>query len=162
MSDEEREPSAEEIAEAEALARALEKDPTARAPEDALAAAALLRRAHDARSDERRAGEAQRLAAGAARAFGALDARRPRRRWRWLVPALVVPAAAAVVLFAAVRRTTAPAAPAVPAPPVALLEAQAQAAAGRADLAALDRDMRVYRQTLYAALAARSSSRGGE
>ena len=55
-----------------------------------------------------------------------------------------------------------PAAPPLPAPSVTLLEAQARAASGRADLAALDREMRTYRESLYAALAARSSSRGGE
>ncbi|HLK91797.1 MAG TPA: hypothetical protein VKZ18_18040 [Polyangia bacterium] len=168
MSDEEREPSAEEIAEAEALARALEKDapagPSAAAPGDALGAAALLRRAHAVQSAERRAEESRRLAAAAGQGVAALRARRPARlRWSWLAPTLLVPAAAAVLFVVTGRRAAGPAAaPALPAPTVTLLEAQARAASGRADLAALDDEMRAYRESLYAALAARSSSRRDE
>ena len=65
------------------------------------------------------------------------------------------------VLLATARRGADPSAAPLPAPPLALFEAQARAAGGGADLAMLDREMRVYRETLYAALAARSSSGGG-
>jgi len=160
-------PTAQERAEAEELARALEPGaptgtpgtPAAAAPEDALAAAALLRQARRAQAPEAAARERDRLAAAGARALPVTAARAPRRR-RWLWPALVAPAfavAAAMLLFVqargparrvALRGLTLP-----PAPPVALLQAQARAVRGRADLAALDRQMRDYRAAYYAALA---------
>ena len=158
MSDEELPPTAEELAEAEALARALEPGApaSAGAPKDVLAAAALLRRAHDGASTERRATEDRHVAGGVARALAALEARRPARpRRRWLaLRALLVPAAAAAALLLIGRRSGAPDVPPVPAPPLALLEAQARAASGRADLAMLDREMRAYRETIYATLGA--------
>lgn len=162
MSDEELPPTAEELAEAEALARALEPGAPRgeAAPEDVLAAAALLRRAHDGESTQRRATEDRRIAGGVARALAALEARRPARpRRRWLaLPALLVPAAAAAVLLVVSRRGGAPSVPPVPAPPLALIEAQARAASGRADLAMLDREMRAYRETIYVALGAQAPS----
>lgn len=164
MSDEESLPTAEELAEAEALARALEGDAPAGEPalDDVVATAALLRRARDTQSNERRLEEDRRIAEGVAPSLAALDARRRRRgRWRWLAPAVLVPAAAAAVLIATAGRHAGPGAPPVPAPPLALFEAQARAASGRADLALLDREMRAYRETVYAALGERRSP-GGE
>jgi hypothetical protein len=159
MSDDEQLPTAEELAEAEALAHALEGDAShgVTGPEEVLAAAALLRRARDGQSSERQATESRRVAAGVESALAALDARRPTRpRRRWLAPALLVPAAAAVLLVT-IRRGTGPGAPPLPAPPLALIEAQGRAASGGADLAVLDRQMRAYRETIYVALGARSS-----
>ena len=54
-----------------------------------------------------------------------------------------------------------PSAPPLPAPPLALLETQARAASGRADLSVLDREMRTYRESVYATLGAPSSTGGG-
>jgi hypothetical protein len=155
----EPEPTPEERAAAEALARALEParpgeaPPEAPAPEEALGAAALLRHG-------RALGAPERLAAAAARVLPAVDARRPRRRrWPWLVSTLLVPAAAALLLFAVpTLRRAAPGAGArpLPAPPAPLLEAQARAARGQHDLAALEREMRAYRAAFYDALATRA------
>jgi len=154
------EPSADERAEAEALARTLEAGAPAAAPEDALAAAALLRHARRAQEPDEPARAGARIAAAEARGMAAVDKRRPRRR-RWLLPALLVPATAAAVLVVTVmpaRRSylspvaSAPAEPVVPKPPATLLEAQAKAARGGGDLAALDRQMRDYRRAYYAAL----------
>lgn len=155
------EPSAEERAEAAALARALEPEArgAAPAPDDALAAAALLRHTQRAQAPGESARTEARLAAAGARGLSAVDRRRPRRRW-WLLPALLVPAAAAAMV---VMTTVAPrhrlslavsvSAPVIPAPPVTLLEAQAQAAHAGADLSVLDRKMRAYRMAYYAAVA---------
>jgi len=175
------EPSAEERADAEALARVLQAaaPPSAPPPEDALAAAALLRHARPAPPPEdalaaaallRHARGAQdpgeaaragaRIVAAEARALAAVDKRRPRAR-RWLLPALLVPATAAAALIVTVmpasRSYLAPAArapvePVIPKPPATLLEAQAKAARGGGDLSALDRQMRDYRRAYYAAL----------
>jgi hypothetical protein len=164
MSDEEPLPTTKELAEAEALARALEGGAPAgvAGPEDALAAAALLRRARDGESSERQATEDRRIADGVVRALTAIAARRSvRPRRRWLAPLLLVPAAAAAVVLATARRETGPSAPPLPAPPLALLETQARAASGRADLSVLDREMRTYRESVYATLGAPSSTGGG-
>src|SRR6185369_13839419 len=87
-----QEPTAEELREAEALAAALASErPASAPPPDALEAAALLRYAAGARL------EPARQAAIAAELRGAV-ARRPRRRWLWiLAPAL--PAAVALALL---------------------------------------------------------------
>jgi hypothetical protein len=147
--DDELEATAAERAEAEALARALERDGAKDAgPEDAVSAAALLRAAAapgpDARID--RAGS---------RARAAVDARRPRRRW--LLLALLAPAAAAAAVALLFRSSPEYSARlssrGMPAPSAALLEAQARAARGRPDLAALDAEMRGFRAAYYAALA---------
>jgi hypothetical protein len=156
------EPSAEERAEAEALARALQAGAPAAAPppEDALAAAALLRHARRAQDPGEPARDGARLAAAEARALAAVDKRRPRRR-RWLLPALLVPASAAAALIVAVMPATrsrlapvasSPVEPVIPKPPTTLLEAQAKAARAGGDLSALDRQMRDYRRAYYAAL----------
>ena len=161
--DEELLPTPEELAEAEALARALEGAAPAGVAglEDALAAAALLRRAHDTQSNERRAAEGRHIADGVGRSLAAVEARRSvRTRRRWLAPALLVPVAAAAALLVIVRHDDGRGDAPVPAPPLALIEAQARAASGRADLSMLDREMRPYRETVYAALGVRSSSGG--
>ena len=66
--------------------------------EDALAAAALLRHARRAQDPGEAAQAGARIAAAEARALAAVDKRRPRPR-RWLLPALLVPAAAAAALI---------------------------------------------------------------
>ncbi len=153
------EPSAEERAQADALARALE--PEARgatpAPEDALAAAALLRHARRAQAPDESAHAGARIAAAGARVLPAVDRRRPRRRWLW--PSLLVPAAAAALIVTTtltarhrVDVATSVADRVIPAPSLTLLEAQAQAAHAGADLSALDRQMREYRRAYYAAV----------
>ena len=156
----EPEPTAEERAEAEALARALEPGAAGGTPppDDALATAALLRHARRAQDpgDPARAGA--RIAAAEARVLPAVDRLRPLRR-RWVLPALLVPAGAAAALMLTVgtqqhRALVAglPSEAMVPKPPVALLEAQAKAAHAGGDLSALDRQMRDYRRAYYAAL----------
>ena len=146
--DDELEATEAERAEAEALARALERGAARDAgPEDAVAPAALLRAA------ARPAPDAARLEAAAARGRAALGARRPSRL-RWLFPIVLAPsaAAAAVALFFVSSARHAPVPP-LPQPSAALLEAQARAARGRPDLTALDAQMRDYRAAYYAALA---------
>jgi hypothetical protein len=153
------EPSAEERAEAEALARALE--PEARGatpvPDDALAAAALLRHARRAQAADESAHTGARIAAAGARVLPAVDRRRPRRRWLWT--ALLVPAATAALIVTTtmtarhrVDVAISVADRVVPAPSLTLLEAQAQAAHAGADLSVLDRQMREYRRAYYAAV----------
>jgi hypothetical protein len=159
--DMEPEPTVEERAEAEALARALEASGAAAPPDDVLAAAALLRHAQRAQDPGEPARAAASIAAAEARVLAAVDRRRPRRR-RWLLPALVVPAtAAAAALIVTVMPATrsylspvasSPGAPVIPKPPAKLLEAQANAAHAGGDLSALDRQMRDYRRAYYAAL----------
>jgi hypothetical protein len=168
MSDFDDEPTAEEQAEAEALARALERGDAAPpadgagarapAPADAVATAALLR--HAARAPGAAADRQARLSAAAARVRLPAAARPRPRRWRlaWLVPAALVPALAAMFLLTA-RTRQAPTLGArdvvLPAPDVALLQAQARAARGGEGLAALDRQMRGYRARFYERLAMR-------
>jgi hypothetical protein len=149
----------EELAEAEALARALARGGAAdatgpAAPEDALPAAALLRAAARPGLDPARLEAAgARARAGVDARRGALDARRATRR-RWALSALLVPAAAAAAMTLVARpRLSRVAPPPLPRPSAALLEAQARAARGRPDLQALDAEMRDYRAAYYAALA---------
>lgn len=149
----EEDATAEEQAQAEALARALEEDEGRRVEgaDELLETAAFLRHVRTVQT-----GAAQPGAVGApdGRTLAAVDARHPRLRWRWLIPALLVPAAVGLVLATSMEWRTAPAG-ALPPPSRELLQAQARAASGHADLAALDRSMRDYRASLYAALAAR-------
>ena len=159
--DSEAPPTAAEIAEAEALARALEGGAPASegaAPREALEAAALLRHARRAGAPETAADDRARIAAAAARALPAVDglataASRRLRRRRWLYPALLAPAAAAAFALVAFPLQRAGRTPRLRAPPVTLLEAQARAAREGADLGALERQMRGYRAAYYAALA---------
>jgi hypothetical protein len=152
----EEDATAEEVAQAEALARALEEEGRrVEGADDVLETAAFLRHVRTVQT-----GAAAPGAVGApdGRTLAAVDARHPRLRWRWLVPALSVPAVVAVLLAGSMDWRAGPVAP-LPAPPRELLQAQARAAGGHADVAALDRLMRDYRASYYAALAARG---GGE
>jgi hypothetical protein len=145
--------SEEERAAAEALARDLEGGrPPSGAPAETLAAAALLRAA--ARPGLDAAG----LDRAAARARSALETRRtaaPRKaRPRWLLAALLAPAAAAAAALLFVGPSARLEPPRTfPLPSPALLEAQARATRGRPDLTTLDAEMRDYRAAYYAALA---------
>ena len=159
MSDErEDQPTPEEREEAASLAAALEgKVPGGKTPEDALAAAGLLRHA---RTAETSALAPERLERLAARVQPAVDARRPRRRWwLWLTPAALVPAAAMMTVLVSTKSAP-PVRPALPDPPLALIEAQGRAVRGGATLAALDAQMRDYRTAFYAALAGREEGGG--
>lgn len=136
------EPTPEELREAEALARALDGDPSGSAPPpEALEVAALLRHAHGQGLDPARA---QALAAQLRS-----QVRRPRRRWPWLL-APVLAGAAAVALLIPWRRRELPALSAMPAPSPSLLAAQAEAARGGVPaLSGLDAQMRAYRRQLF-------------
>ncbi len=152
-------PTAQEAADAEALARALEGE--AGAPDDALGAAALLQ--HE-----------RRLAGFDASAQARVERRiaadvsgpsRKRRRVRvWLAPAgVLVGACAAALLVVSNQRAGAPGptpaaaavATSLPAPSKALLDAQARALE-TASFAPLERPMREHRATMLAAMRARS------
>ena len=142
------EPSPEEFAEAEALARALDRGSAdGGLPEDALQTAALLR--HGAQGSEL---GAQRSEAILAEALRSARPRRPRAAaapwWRWLLPAGLAATAAAAAFAVLVGSPTGGPAPqtaaALPAPSSALLRAQATAAAGD-DPSALDRAMASHR-----------------
>ncbi len=138
-------PTADELREAEALARALEAGPGGRdAPDDALGAAALLRYAKDggALAPDR----AERILAAA------LPKKRRSpvlaRRWGWFgALGLGFAAAATALLVLSPRRSEA-----LPPPPRGLLEVEASAATESADLDALNREMKSYRGAVYASL----------
>lgn len=148
----EEEPTAEELAEAEALARVLDgaPSPTSRAPAGA-DAAFLIRHSRDG-------GELAQERADAVLARVEREARASRRRLRWIVPPVALAAAAAVALAVYLGRPPAgaPTATALPAPSADLVRAQLGAAASddtaAAELAAAMRD---YRRDVYAALEAR-------
>lgn len=144
------EPTAEELAEAEALARALDRG-SARGPvpEDALGAAGLLRFSRDEGTlDEAKLDTIFADVMKSARPVRPRAEARPW--WRWLVPASLVTAAAVAALLSiplSPEQTT------LPSPNVALLRAQAEAATGRGE--ALDEAMGAYRAQLMSALEAR-------
>lgn len=140
--------TAEELAEAEALAQTLEKRNAGTGPE--LETAALLRQARGVEVPE-----------VLERVLSAVTPRR-RRRW-WLLPALLAPVAAGLLMMASglsVRRF-APPEPGqlnfyprreaqTPPPSAELLRAQSHAASGERDaLAALEAEMRVYRAQAF-------------
>jgi hypothetical protein len=139
-------PTAEEQAQAEALAQALEPGAASSPPElaEPLATAALLRQSAHAPLPEHVLAEV----------LAALPARQPRRWWLW--PAIAVPIAASVLFLAAgslsMRASRAPAVAVVPrpVPPLPLLRAQAEVARGDSKaLATLDAEMRTYRARFY-------------
>jgi hypothetical protein len=162
--------SAEEQAQAAALAQALDKGPATPASAElgeALETAALLAQSsHASMPEPGRVLDA---------VLPALQARRPRRRW-WLWPAIAVPAAATMLFlgtatmmmsrssprmaaYVEARPTTTPSpepvavavAPTLPRAPLPLLRAQAELARGnRSALATLDAEMRRYRTNFYA------------
>ncbi|MEM9067949.1 MAG: hypothetical protein AAGE52_05560 [Myxococcota bacterium] len=137
----------EELREAAALARALERGTAEEPPEDALQMAALLSFSHD-----EGALDPDRSAAILEDVFKEARVRRPEKApwWRWLIPVGVAGAAAAVaVIF--VMKPAPPSGPmALPTPGSELLQAQAAAASGAATK--LDSEMEDYRSTVLAAL----------
>ncbi len=161
--DESVEPSEEELAEAEALARALDRGTgTPSLPDDALATAALLRYSQDG-GELPGARKSQILDDVFAQAKPArVETRASGVAWlswlKWLVPVAGLGAVAAAVLVFVVLPQAAPgptemAATALPAPRIELLRAQARAAMPGADAdAELSAAMRSYRGELYAAL----------
>lgn len=169
--DDERDPTEEEIREAEALARALEGEVRDEAPTDALETAALLRASQDRgelselrqRAVQKRVLEAEAAAAPDGHEAAGEDdeeAEEPGTRWlRWVAPAATVAAAAAVMLvFIPGDR---PVGTSLPPPGSGLLRAQAAAARGEAaDAAMLQVGMRRFRARYFAALERRY--RGGE
>ncbi len=175
MNDDEQQPTPEEMAEAAALGRALETSATTGAgagngappaPAPLLEAAALLRHAAPERLAAATQESQRHLDAALARILPVVDARRarPRRRWFWLAPATLLPAAAAALLLFTLNPRSSPAPqaisisarPALPAPSLALLRAQADATRGGPALAELDRQMRDYRATFYRTLVDRA------
>jgi hypothetical protein len=149
----------EEQAQAEALAHALENS-GAGAASDEFETATLLRQAHaDTTSLEKSA---------LAQVLPALQGRRKAKRW-WIVPAILVPATAGLLLLVlpmgarfALAPTLSGQAPKVPrghaspAPSSVLLHAQASAARGnRQAFAILDAQMRRYRAEFYRSLEGR-------
>jgi hypothetical protein len=153
-----REATAEEVAEAAALAEALERGPSAGAalapPTDALEAAALLRLGRDGGAlpaDRQRAVLADLLP---------VVARRRARRWRWLALPTAAALAAAAALFFSLQLHSRP----QPVtrrlvPSVALLHAQAEATRPGGGAEPLERQMQTYRERMLAALAERYRGR---
>jgi hypothetical protein len=168
--DESMEPSEEELAEAEALARALERGTGTEAlPDDALSTAALLRYSQDGGelADERKSAILDEVLATAKPKPAPATVEKPLLGWlKWLVPigglgAVAAVALALLVAMPSASPDTAPSASEVatvaptdlPAPGVALLRAQAEAASAAegADVV-LASEMRTYRGALFAAL----------
>lgn len=144
------EPTEEELAEAAALARALDRGSAVNPPEDVLGAAALLRFSRDGAelSDERLDAILGEVMESARPQRPKVDA---RPWWRFLVPAGLVAAAAAAVL---IMLPTPPTDTQLPGPSIALLRAQASSAAASDD-EALDDAMASYRDEVLATIGAR-------
>jgi len=151
------EPTEEELREAAALARALDRGSADDGlPDDAFEIAAMLRFGADGGElDEQRSDAILEEALRTARP------RRPRAEkgawWHWLVPAGLVSAAAAAALVGVLATTggeTPTTAAVLPEPSSALLQAQAAAAAGD-DPDALDRAMEAHRAEVLQRLAER-------
>jgi hypothetical protein len=148
MTQDDEEPTAEELAEAEALARALERGhATGATPEDALGAAALLRFAKDggALAPER----SERILEDV---LGRAKPRRARPRLGPTLLGLLGLSAAGVASMMFVVRSQAPEPASLPAPPRELLEAQLSAANMRSSLTTLDIETTRYRRAFYAKL----------
>ncbi len=148
MTLDDEEPTAEELAEAERLAHALERGHSAEpVPEDALGAAALLRFAKDAGAlpPER----SERILQDALARARPLRAK-PRLGATLLGLLGLAAAGAASIVF--VVRSQAPEPASLPAPPRALLEAQLSAANMRSSLTTLDVETMRYRREFYAKL----------
>lgn len=157
-------PTEEELREAMALARALDRGVADEPPEDALGAAALLRHAQDGGAlDEARAEALFEQALREAKP-PTVETKQPRVfAWlRWLVPTGAVALAAAAVLIFSGPRLGASSDPVqaarLPEPPTELLMAQLRAAGGGADeegaavREAEERAFGAYRSGVYAAL----------
>jgi len=144
--------SPEELAEAEALAHALDRG-SAREhlPEGALETAALLRYAgDDGALDEARLDAILEDVLEEAKAAEREPARAKLAWWKWLLPTTLVGAGATA---AALLLVPAKGGADLPEPSAALLQAQAKAAAG--DGADLDAEMQTHRGAVFAALEAR-------
>lgn len=140
------EPTEQELADAAALARALDGHGTASAPEDALSTASFLRYANRGKVlDPERS---QAILEDAIR--GARKSQRRSRRFGLFAAFGLSVAAASLLLFTrSVPKGPAP----LPTPPSELLSAELEAArGGTEDLAALENEMRPYRGRIYAAL----------
>jgi len=158
--------SEQELQEAEALARALERGAADRTPpEDALEAAALLRIAHRPElSAERKQAVWQNVLAetAATRAKASETKAASSFGWRWLWA--LVPAAGVGILVLSVQvgswrdaasmdqAISSREAFAVPPPPQRLLEAQAQFLGDPSKRGAFDEQMAAYREVVLAAL----------
>jgi hypothetical protein len=148
MTLDDEEPSAEELAQAERLARALERGHSAEpAPEDALATAALLRFSKDGGSLAPERSE-RILEDVLARA----RPRRAKARLGLTVLGLLGLSAAGAASLALVVRSQAPEPASLPAPSRGLLEAQLAAANMRSSLTTLDVETTRYREAFYAKL----------
>jgi hypothetical protein len=147
MNPDDIEPTAEEIAEAEELARALERG-HGPAPAQELETAALLRYAKDRGALDT---EKSRLILA-----DALARARPRARkssWRGILFGALGLSAAAAATLLLLQNGPAPEASALPAPPRALLDAQVRAtAAETASLEPLGEELKPYRVAVYSAL----------
>jgi hypothetical protein len=148
MMPDEEEPTPEELEEAAALARALDRGQShGRVPEDALTAAHLLRYAKD--------GGALGPVRSEAILADVLERARPpapsRARRFTLAGLLALGAAAGAALYLAPRAPVTAAR--LPEPPMTLLSAQADAARARASgVTALSAEMGSYRARVYATL----------
>lgn len=148
MMPDEDEPTPEELLEAAALARALERGQSHGAvPDDALVAAHLVRYARDGGALDPARGEAI-LAEALERAR--LKASSRARRFTWLGMLALGAAAAATLYFSPRANETAAR---LPPPPQALLGAQVEAMRGQgAGLAALEAEMGPYRARVLLSL----------
>jgi hypothetical protein len=146
-------PTEEELREAEALARALDRGNARGVPDDALQAAALLRYSRDG-------GELPSARADAILEDALSRARKPAvaSRKGWLLGVLGLAAAGAATWLTAVGLEPAPSPPRaeLPPPPASLLAAQVEVATNRsASLATLDARTDEYRSAVYATLKGR-------
>lgn len=147
--DPDSEPTPEELREAASLAAALDGVAAAGSgepPDDALAAAALVREGHGGGQlgDERRDAVLERVLVAEARA-------RPRRVLRFVLPSLALAAAAALALVVLRPGARSVAPTELPDPAGSVLRAQLDVARG-GDPSRLDEEMRAYRREVYAAL----------
>jgi hypothetical protein len=146
-------PTEEELAEAEALARGLDRGNAHGVPDDALQAAAFLRYSRDG-------GQLAPARADAILADALSRARRPSMASRkgWLLGMLGLAAAGAATWFTAIglEPAGAPERAELPPPPVSLLAEQVEVATNRsASLATLDARTDEYRSAVYATLKGR-------
>jgi hypothetical protein len=148
MNPDDTEPTAEELEEAESLARALERGHGSQAPTDALETAALLRYAKDAGALD--SGRSQSILDDALTRAKPPSRARP---WRTLLfGALGLSAAAAAALLVLQAEPKLGPSP-LPAPPRALLDSQIQAMAREtASLEPLAVELKPYRVAVYSAI----------
>jgi hypothetical protein len=148
MTQDDEEPTAEELAEAERLARALDRGhSTGPVPEDALGAAALLRFSKDggALASDRSERILEDL-------LGQAKPRRAKARFGATLLGLLGLTAAGAASIVLVVRSQAPEPASLPPPQRELLEAQLSAANMRSSLTTLDMETTRYRRAFYAKL----------